>query len=431
MMNKTERAPGGCSLTTPAPSTLGSVIQFPAGPTDRSVGPRVASSKAKPLEYRGLDTRSALQAISGAKLRSVDARVYAQLAAMAATKGEAWPRVVTLAAMIGVNERLVRRALRELEARGYITSRIVDVGGELPSGKRVVGNHPLRVYRVDPIRIRRSDPDRIVGSGSNRINGSGSPYEDLDPGNYCDDEDVGLSSKGSHERDGETKDDASSASSHAGPDGPAVMFTPSSTASASASSPAPDSEIVIAAVGADAPDGERMDERQASREALNEGGAPRGAPCDKRDRRRAARRVLERHAELVASIGLPIMGAVCTKTLLDVVEARMRDGFGEAELVALAAYAITSPWHLQKHTRLEARFLFRSAAEVAAVGRDAAMAAQKGVAKLAAKGRRGVPGGGGGAAVQAADPEPVCTREQMVTGTAAALAALAVKGGAR
>jgi hypothetical protein len=430
MSHKTERATGSTTSPSPAPSKLGTVIHLEPGSTARSVGPCLASSKPKPVENRGLDTRSALQAISAARLRSVDTRVYAQLAAMAASKGEAWPRTVTLAHLTGINERLVRRALRELEARGYITSRIVDVGGELPSGKRVVGSHPLRVYRISPIRITQSDPDRIGRSGSIRIARSASPYEDPIPRNICDDEDVSLNSQGSYERGGETKDDASG-SSHAGPDGPAVMFTPSSSAEAIASSPAPDSQIVVATGDADAPSGERDDAGDASREALNEGGAPRGAPRDERDRRRAARRVLERHAELVAAIGFPVKGAVCTKTTLDIVEARMRDGFGETELIALAAYAVTSQWHLQKHTRLEARFLFRSAAEVAAVGRDAALAAQKGAAKRAGGPRRGTVGGGGAPDAPRLDPEPPSTREQMVTGAAALAAIVSSIGGAR
>lgn len=152
-------------------------------------------------------------------------------------------------------------------------------------------------------------------------------------------------------------------------------------------------------------------------------------PRDDRERRRVARRVLERHAELVASIGFPVKGAVCTKTLLDLVEARLRDGFGETELVALAAYAVTSEWHLQKHTRLEARFLFRSAAEVAAVGRDAALAAQKRAAKRSGKARRGIPGGSPGTDAQGTESEPPISREQMVTGAAALVAAVA-RGGA-
>jgi hypothetical protein len=450
MSHKTERAMGAANSAPPSPSSLGAVIQFPAGPTDRSVGPRVASSKAKPLESRGLDTRSALHAISRARLPSAETRVLAFVASLAAKHGEAWPRVPTIAEAIGMHERNVRRALRALETRGFLAARLVDSGGALPNGQRVFGQ-PIRVFRVistgmlgravgpDPGRIAQPDPGRAVAPGT--------PYDLIDPHEiHCDDDDIdpcdrsgarevlapgGSAPPLSPPPPEDERADARCRSRAA--DAAVLVTTSASSADASASSPAPDSQIVVAsgeAGAAGARDRERMDERRASREALNEGGGAPPASSDPRDRRRAARRVLERHAELVAAIGLEVKGAVCTRSLLDLVESRLGDGFAEADLVALAAYAVTSEWHLQKPTRTSARFLFRSAEEVGAVLLDAAAAARKGGAKRAGGRGRGAVGTPGGTDVQRADPEPASTREQMVTGAAELVAALA-KGGAR
>lgn len=162
--NRTTDAGGAAS------AALGSVIQFPSGTTDSSVGPRFARSKQIPRVFGGLDVCTALQLLSAERLPGVESSVMQLLIGMSLGRGEAWPREREISTRTGIDVRLVRRALARLEDRGLLATRVLSVGARMPNWRPerpicVVG-HPLRVLRPLPNGLPVSRISRSSAKGS-------------------------------------------------------------------------------------------------------------------------------------------------------------------------------------------------------------------------------------------------------------------------
>ena len=426
----------GGNLETPAAPTSGVVVPFER--TTSSVGPRSASSNPNHRNSGGfLDVRAALRTVSRT-LRGYDANVYAELAAMAGSTGEAFPRLTTLAECTGIGDRLVRLSLRRLEARGLISSRVLGVGEQLPGGGRVFG-HPLRVFRVhakadpqirngsrdpgspDPSRIPRSSNPADLQIRNNRISRSAAPYEDpkgrIFPTTTIDKTAV-VDASGDPSAPGAPpppeptppgieREDASSSSSQVAPVGAPVTFA--------SSQPASETRLASAALERAMCTGSRAHCTDVADGGHKEGRAS-GDPAS--SSRSVARSVLERWAELVAPRGV-VVAPLHTTRRLNAIADRLRDGFAADELVELVAHAVGNTWHLQNPTRLEARFLFRTSEDVATELSKARTRRRSAGAKRAEKTSGGSPAGGACSGVQRPKSEPPVSREQMVTGAAA------------
>lgn len=381
----TENKSAGAVAAAPASHSIARVIPLIQG--HESVRRTAARSNENTSNSGHLDTRSAVDALSRERLSAVEFSVALRLVALSSRHGEAWPRATSIASAIGRSLRNVHQAIAALHARELVTSRVVDVGGELPNGQRVHGR-PVRVYRVQTSApatvIGGSHSDRTIIRNSDReitqtVIGGSSPLNDLDlEVNDPQQQDLGESAVGTRPAASPPpgglrppahspahppgrEDDASSTSSHAAPVGAALL----SASMREARGGEPDAPASTTKLRAAAErDGEPIESREHERAQRD--GAARALGDEPRthtELRAAARTVVARWRDLVPE---SLVGpAIFTGPRLDAVVARLGDGYRVDELVELVEHAAASEWHREHPPRLAVRFLFRSTDRVA------------------------------------------------------------------